>query len=82
MTTYPVATASVMLFIGVGEKGAMGMHVNFFLFVAPPNCLALFLLSLAIRSEWSHNNPSDGLSPFLDIPNTTNLAKYLSYCLK
>lgn len=28
MTSYPVATASVMLLIGVGGKGAMGMLVN------------------------------------------------------
>jgi len=31
MTSYPVATASVMLFIGVGGNGAMGMLVNVFL---------------------------------------------------
>jgi hypothetical protein len=36
MTSYPVATASVMLFIGVGGKGAMGMLVIDFFVIRGP----------------------------------------------
>ena len=39
MTSYPVATASVMLFIGVGGKGAMGMLVNDFFVIRDPTQL-------------------------------------------
>lgn len=36
MTSNPVATASVMFYIGVGGKGAMGMLVNEFFVICGP----------------------------------------------
>ena len=39
MTSYSVATASVMLVIGVGGKGAMGMLVNDFFVIRSPTQL-------------------------------------------
>ena len=37
---------------------------------------------LAVRSVSSDNNPSDSLSPFLNIPVISNQAKYLVHCLE
>ena len=42
----------------------------------------MYCSCLAVLSISSDNNPSDSLSPFLNIPVTSNQAKYLVHCLE